>query len=125
MTFVKGQSGNPAGRALKGRALTEILERAGNATIAIPGQAGRTARKQLTARLAWEGATTGRVTFADDPEPRVLPLDAADWIGLVKWIYSQVDGPPPAGLDVTTLGQRLEVPVTIVEVVAPPAPDAP
>jgi hypothetical protein len=77
----KGSSNNPNGRPPKNRALTEILAKA--------GAKGR--RKHIIAALLWEGAATGIVTFAEDRK-RELPLD--EWVGIVKFIYQQVDGPP-------------------------------
>jgi hypothetical protein len=102
MAFEKGVSGNPKGRPPKSRALTEILERAGSASLDINGK--RVSGKQLLARLAWEAATTGKVTFpAESPEgeARVVGLDADQWLQVLKFIYSQTDGPPKQVTEVT------------------------
>ena len=56
--------------------------------------------------MAWEGLTTGIITF---PDGKLLTLSPTDWKDLLKWIYAHVDGPPKAELDVTSGGERLEV----------------
>ena len=90
MPFKKGQSGNPSGRPPKSRALTDLLEAAGNATI--EGADGkRKARKRIVASLAWELLTTGK---AELPNGDTLKLAPQDWVGLYKWIYAHIDGPP-------------------------------
>lgn len=99
-----GHSGNPAGRPPKSRALTAILEAAGNVTVDADGK--RTARKRVTATLLWELATTGRATF---PDGTVLQADPADWLNAVKWLYQHIDGPPKAELDVTSNGETIKV----------------
>lgn len=63
--------------------------------------------------MAWEGLTTGIVTF---PDGKRLELSPGDWKDLLKWIYAHVDGPPKAELDVTSAGEQLQQ-VTIIEVV--------
>ena len=91
----KGVSGNPRGRPPKNRALTEILEKAGAAQVDINGD--KVSGKRLLARLLWEGATTGIVTFAAD-RTYALPVD--QWVGLVRFLYQQVDGPPKQDIEV-------------------------
>lgn len=96
MPFKPGQSGNPNGRPLKNRALTEILTTAGNHTM--PSGAGRAARKRVLAALVWQAATTGRVEF----EPgRVVELQPSEWAGVVRWLYSHIDGAARAEFDVS------------------------
>lgn len=90
----KGKSNNPKGRPPKGRALTEILERAGSKTVEVDGK--KVSGKHLAARMAWELVTTGLTRF---PDGRELKADFREWFEAVKWIYSQIDGPPKQELE--------------------------
>ena len=95
MPWVKGQSGNPAGRKPKQRALTEILARAGSMSMEVDGK--RISGRRLMARHLWEIANTGRTTLADGREIIAGPQA---WLDVVKFLYAQVDGPPPKELNV-------------------------
>jgi hypothetical protein len=99
-----GQSGNPKGRPKKERALTEILQRAGSAMVALP-DGTRTSSRSVLARALWDLATSGK---AELPGGKVIGLgEDKDWLPVVKFIYSQIDGPPPAALDLTSNGQTV------------------
>lgn len=102
MPFEKGVSGNPNGRPPKKRTLTALLERTGNTKkVYSKGVAPR----RLLADLLWQAAVTGEVAFPGDE--KVSKLDAQDWIGVVKFIYQHIDGPPKNEVDVTTNGETL------------------
>lgn len=90
-----GQSGNPKGRPKKNRALTEILARAGSKT-AEDCDGKRRSGKRIVARLLWQAATTGVVQFPDSKETMALSL--SDWLGIVKFLYGHIDGPPKQAL---------------------------
>lgn len=102
-----GQSGNPKGRPPKARALTEILERAGSATVEVEGK--RISGKRLVARLVWEALTTGVLSLPIEPgAPPVRRVIGSDeWITLAKWVFAQIDGPPVAQMDLTSAGQPM------------------
>ena len=56
--------------------------------------------------MLWELATTGLATFPSGAQLQVSP---SDWFGIVKFLYSQIDGPPKTEVDVTTGGEALLV----------------
>lgn len=106
MGFVKGKSGNPHGRPPKKRALTELLQKAGNKKILTAE--GEVARKKLLADLAWQLATFGQVTFPDGRT--VVVEDITEWGQIVKWIYTHIDGGAPAEMDITSGGDKITGP---------------
>jgi hypothetical protein len=97
--WTPGASGNKRGRPPKGRALTEILEKAGSRTI--PHGDQKLSRKKILAEMLWEGAINGKVTLPYDPalmKQREMVLDGDDWFDVVKFLYAHIDGPPKTGL---------------------------
>lgn len=115
MTWTPGVSGNPRGRPPKGRALTEILEKAGKTAHKRAGETRGTARNKLLADMLWQGLMTGQVVLANG---RTLELGAGDWLDLAQFVYKQIDGPPKAEIDL----KSDDIPVAIQFVMA--APDA-
>jgi hypothetical protein len=94
--FKPGESGNPAGRPPKSRALTAILERALNKTIDSQGK--RVARKRLIAQAVAQAVATGK---ADMPDGTQLELSPRDWMEFTKWLYTHVDGGPVQRQEIT------------------------
>ena len=103
--FEKGKSGNPNGRPPKSRALTEILEAAGNKTVKRDGQKA-IARKRLLADLMWQLVAEGK---AELPNGKILQPDPKDWLETLKWIYRHIDGPPQTNIDMTSGGNVIKV----------------
>lgn len=104
MPFKKGQSGNPSGAPPKNRALTKILETAGNIKIKYKDE--QITRKQVLAQIIWEVSTTGKATLPDGTNLVVAPQD---WFGIVKFLYTHIDGAPKTDVDLTSGGEKLEI----------------
>jgi hypothetical protein len=121
MPWSKGKSGNPKGRPPKSRALTDVLEAAGRKKSKLrESDAKQMQRSHILAERVWEGITTGIITFGE----RKIELDATDYIGLLKFAYTQIDGPPKAELDLTSDGEPLAIQITgVPSRVAPPSGD--
>jgi len=102
----KGTTNNPAGRPPKSRALTAILERAGNVKVTVEGTDTATARKQLLATYLWDAVLTGHLPFEVPvgDEGLLVParLPAKEWVALVHFLYAHIDGPPKAALELST-----------------------
>ena len=95
MPWVKGQSGNPNGRPPKSRALTAILERAGSRTVEIDGK--RVSGKRFMAQALFEIVTTGETRLASGRE---IVAGPQAWLEIVKFVYAQIDGPPPKDVNI-------------------------
>ncbi|MBN8640132.1 MAG: hypothetical protein J0M07_32770 [Anaerolineae bacterium] len=119
MPWSKGKSGNPKGRPPKSRALTDVLEAAGRKKgKLLASDAKQMQRAHILAERVWEGITTGIITF----DERKIELDATDYIGLLKFAYTQIDGPPKSELDLTSDGEPLAIQITgVPSRAAPPS----
>ena len=102
-TWQPGQSGNLNGRPK--RTLSAILERAGSASVDVEGK--RVSGKRFVALKLWEIATTGRAILSDGRE---LVAGPQGWLDVVRFIYAQVDGPPPKDVN---LGGQADNPLII------------
>jgi len=102
MPFVQGQSGNPAGRPPKSRALADMLDTA--LSKSIETKDGKITGKRLIARLVVEGITTGKVKFPDEEKPSTLSVK--DWIEFLKWAYQYLDPPTQKVAPVTPDGEN-------------------
>src|SRR5690349_4681888 len=60
--------------------------------------------KVVLARLVTELVTTGQCTL---PDGVVLTASVKDWLDAVKFVFSHIDGPAKASLDVTSNGASL------------------
>ena len=95
----KGVSGNPNGRPPKSRALTEILARKGGSRV-VDVDGKQRGGKHIVARALWELAATGKTELMNEDGVKVLEVGAKGWFEIVKWLYSQIDGPPRQQLDI-------------------------
>ena len=102
--FQKGKSGNQSGRPPKNRALTQILENAGDTKIKHGDK--QVTRKEALAQMIWDVATTGKAKLPDNSQLIVAPQD---WFGIVKFLYTHIDGGANANVDLTTGGEKLEI----------------
>jgi hypothetical protein len=80
----KGQSGNPRGRPRNERALANVLRETGE-----HDSFGDLPNKTFMARLVWQAIATGQISLVGD---RTLTLSIKEWLDLVKWLSTHVDG---------------------------------
>ena len=104
-TWKQGQSGNPAGRKPKGRALAEILQKAGGKTHKVDGK--NMAARQVVAQMLWQLAATGQAQFPDGSSVVMGRVALDDWLAVVKFIYQHIDGPARTEVDLTSGGAPL------------------
>ena len=106
--FQPGQSGNPKGRPPKERALTDLLEKAGNRTYEINGK--RIAGKRILSQVLWDLIVYGRAELPGDEKNVVLRVTSAkEWLDIAKQVYSQVDGPPKGDIDLNLTNDVIKV----------------
>jgi len=71
----------------------------------------------------WQLAAEGKTILPNGDE---LMLDPTDWIGMVKWIYNHIDGPPPERKEITGKdGGALRIQVVYDDYPNQDAPTAP
>jgi hypothetical protein len=86
-SWKKGQSGNPKGRPPKNRALTQLLKDCAQDKVVIDDE--HLTYQKLLSRRVWEFVSTGQVSLSDGT---LQASNIADWIAMVKWLYTHVDG---------------------------------
>jgi hypothetical protein len=96
-SWKKGQSGNPRGRPPKKRQLTLELERALKRSVVLyDGE--KISGKRYVASLVVQGLTNGKIKLSNG---ETIDLAPEDVLALMRWSFSQVDGPPPQKTEVT------------------------
>lgn len=98
-----GQSGNPAGKPPNSRALATLLREAGDKKIRKDGHF--VARNAIVAEGIYELLTLGETIL---PNKTKIKVNARDWLELVKFVHTHVDGPARVELDVTSAGERIK-----------------
>lgn len=90
--WVKGQSGNPAGRPKKGRVIADLIQ--SNWDIA--------SKTILIQRVLW-ALKSGTLDFAATPRTtaRKIRLSAKEYIDLMKFVITHLDGPAKIEMSIT------------------------
>ena len=79
----------------KGRILTDLLRAVSEEKLVFedpqnPGQSFTITKKEALAKMVWDSALTGHLTTIDG---RQQNIGVRDHLDLIKWIYTQMDGP--------------------------------
>lgn len=107
MAFKPGQSGNPNGRPPKEQSLSHILSVVSEETSNLTsGSPKKFTYNVILAHYIWQAAIFGEFKFRDGR--KVVFEDASDWLKLVKWIYTRIDGTPRQAVDVTSGDEPLQ-----------------
>jgi hypothetical protein len=98
MKFTKGQSGNPAGRPKKSPPNPQPPGILSKILITHPDDPPNRKYEMfgrpsidIMANLLWSAVTNGEARFVHG----VLPLSFVEWFELVKWLFDEIDQPPP------------------------------
>ena len=105
MPWTKGQSGNPRGRPKKPRQLTTQLERELSRPVML-ADGTKINGKRYVASIVRQAIESGEIKLANG---NTIQLSPDDVLGVLRWAYNQIDGPPKAELDVTSGGEPIQV----------------
>jgi hypothetical protein len=122
MPFKPGQSGNPKGRPTKDRTIAAKLRELGEQQITLPDGTLK-ARQELLAENVWSLLLTGRAKLLPSGNGKgkrssYITLDRGEWVSLLKFLATHVDGPARLDVDVTSDGS--EIKVTSITISRPP-----
>ena len=89
--FQPGQSGNPAGRPPRSKALNEILRKYSEGEIELGDT--KVQRKEALAQMAWALVLDGKTKYTSGR--KVLRVeDVNDWMKIVEFLFNRIDGKP-------------------------------
>jgi len=110
--YAPGQSGNPAGRPKKGRALAELLRNE------LDAETDGVAVKTVIMRRAVSALKTGYMVFEGEKRARRIKLTPKDWTELFKYVTTHIDGPAKAEIEIShgemTNGQPFVLPADVI-----------
>jgi hypothetical protein len=103
MGFQVGNKVGAAGRPPNSRALAVLLREAGEKKIRKNGHF--VARNLIVAEGVYELLTLGETIL---PNKTKIKVNARDWLELVKFVHTHVDGPARVEMDVTSGGEPIK-----------------